>query len=241
MAYADFMLSDEAEGDLRRLPDAVQPIIEDELLEFLSRPDPEDDAQPNVDREGNVVSFIVRIPVGERQFDATWSVDAANNAAYILSIRETEEVREFQLRVFIRQPQGAAPIEEFFAQTHRDSVDAFDKIVAAMILLIQGLAGSSLVNALDDHPGLTELKPYYDGTEYRIYYHQTRIEEQQVYVLFDGIKKNVDQRQNQAVIDRCYRWLLVIRNDIAGLTLQADEFDEESFVRRFIDAIVENL
>jgi hypothetical protein len=241
MPYSDLILSDNAERSLWRFGYAISTILENEILEALSGDDPENEADRIFDDEG-AEFFEISIEIGERCFAFRWSVDYSANVAYITSIEETEQRREFQIRFYVRRQSERIAIEDFFAETLQDSAEAFDKMAADTILLTQGLADFPLVKSLGhNHPGLTELRSYYEGIEYRIYFHQTRIGDQQVYVLFDGVKKNVGQGENQAIIDRCFLWLESIRHNITGLTVEASDAADGSAVRRLVDTIQENL
>jgi hypothetical protein len=145
------------------------------------------------------------------------------------------------LRAFVHGKGKPAPVEDFFSETWANSIPAFNKIASIMVLHIQRLTSPRMVKPLSDHPGLTELQPYYGGIEYRVYFEQTQSDGFQAYILYDGLKKNVNQTLNQAVIDRCAQWLTLARNNIDYFTVRHEELDDTSSLRQFFDGVREGL
>lgn len=242
MAFCDYEISTVAGQDLRSLPYPIMLDISAQLLELLAGEDPESLAEPYNDNHGGDLCF--QVISGNRTFVAGWTIDQTNNVAYITSVREAEadtEVSGIDLRAFVREQGGSAPIEDFFAETQADSIPAFNKIASIMALHIQRLTSPRMVKPLSQHPGLTELQPYYGGIEYRLYFEQTQRDGLQVYILYDGLKKNVNQTINQAVIDRCAQWLTLARNNFDNFTVGHEDLGEGSSLRQFFDIVREGL
>jgi len=238
MPFDRCVFSERAKIDLRRLGYQVEQAVRKRVEEIRASADFRQVTIEHEDGRSGIRCFDVTVNV--RIVRVGFNVPATRDMVYVTSVTQIESRRDpYQLRFFAHSV-GTTPIIADFVDRVMDSgLEAFSSVVQVVVMMLRERLTPKIAEKLKGHKGLFALRPEWAGTEYRLHYYRTRVNEQQVFILLNGYVKKSSGDQSRA-INQAITLLKKVRDDIEGYSVEMSMVDTEP-LRSFRRAVMKSL
>jgi hypothetical protein len=238
MPFDEYVISVPADKDLRRL--GYQ--ISREVCRYAEGIKDSEDYRriTREHRDGRSGIRCFDVPFNEGTVRVGFNIPQNRNLLYITSvIPVVSEPQHFELRFFVHTKGATPPFENFVEEVLNSGPDAFSYVVQVVVMMLGNRLTPKLSERLKRHRNLSALRPEWEGTEYRMHYYQTRVDERQVFVLLNGYVEKSKGSQRRA-INEADKMLQTVRGNIDAFSVEMWEISMEP-LRSFCAAIAKSL